>query len=85
MTLMDTQHTDVTGSTEAGAEVVDLLRPTAGLDLPADAESLDYHGGVRAAVAMLHAGEIDRLGFFELCYEATIGDDPNWVHLGESA
>ena len=82
MKVMDRQRTETIEDIQGDADVVNLCRPGAGLDLPADRTDLDYHEGVGAAIAMLHAGEVTRLEFFELCWEAASGDDPDWVHLG---
>jgi hypothetical protein len=85
MRVMDRQEIEATERIETVADIVGLFRPGAGLDLPEHAVPLDYGDGVRAAIQMLHAGEVGSREFFELCYEAAIGEDPTWAHLGESA
>ena len=86
MKVMDRQETQADERVESDADVLHLIRPGAGVLLPDHAEQLDAHDGVRAAIAMFHAGEVSRREFFELCFESTQAiDGPHVLHLGESA
>jgi hypothetical protein len=51
------------------SELDELVAPQR-VALPPDPQPLDGREGVQAAVQMLHAGEITRREFFELCEEA---------------